>query len=115
LRDGQRRTSVGVEHHGLMDVVAAPLQRRSHRQLSDVYECPVERGALRRQRADTDRVNTFAVHVARNLDAAALREGVDQAVVADVGVFETALPGDKRVDIARGELALALDREIDAR
>ena len=60
-------------------------------------------------------MDAIAVHVARDLHAAALREIIDQALVANIAVLEATLAGDERVDVARGELALAFDREIDAR
>ena len=41
----ERRGGVGVEQGGVVDVLAAALERRPHGQLDDVQERPVERGA----------------------------------------------------------------------
>jgi hypothetical protein len=109
LGDRERGAGVGVHHHGLVDVVAALLERGAHRQLGDVHERPVQRSALRRELPDRDRVDAVDVDPARHLDATSLREIVDQPVVADVSVLEAALAGDERVDVAGRQLALSLD------
>src|SRR6185437_5155167 len=86
----------------------------AHRQLGDVQERPVERGALRGELADCDRVNAVAIDPAGHLDAASLRKVVDQAGVPDVAVLESALARDERVDVAWRQLTLPLDRYRDA-
>ena len=115
LGDRQRRAGIGVEHHSLVDMITPLLERSPHRQLCDVHERAVERRTLRRQRADRDRMHPVAVDPAWDLDAAALRQVVDQTVVANVPVLQAPLACDERVDVARRELALVFDRELCAR
>src|SRR6201999_3376009 len=106
LRGGQRGGGVRVEQGRLVDAVARLFQRGPDGQLHHVEEGPVQRGELRRQRANRNRLCAAGADHAGYLDAALVRQAGDQPTVADVHVQLALGAGLERVDEQRGQLVL---------
>jgi hypothetical protein len=77
---------VRVEHGGVVDVLALALQDGGDGQLLDVDVGAHQGRELRRQGADAHRLHAVGVDQAGDLDAAAVGQAVDQAVVGHVAV-----------------------------
>ena len=109
LARGQGGGGVRVQQRGLVHVVAGAVEGGPHGQLDHVEEGPVQRGQLRRQRADRYRLGAARTDQAGHLHAAGVGQAGDQPAVADVHVQLALGPGLEGVDELRGQLAGGLE------
>src|SRR5690606_1992270 len=95
---------VRVQHGGVIDVLALAGDGGFNRQLLDVHVRAHERGQLGRNLAHAGWLDAVRVDEARHLDAAALRQLVDEAIVRNVAVDHARLARHDAVDDARSVL-----------